>query len=257
MMGGASLHDREIEVEQSRAKLTQDLAVLCSAKTLSAFTDDLKKEAFDTRDALWEKIKSRAASNPAAVIAIGTGLAWRLFQRPPISSALIGVGLFSLWKTTPRTAYDAMGRRLDYLQHSKESLKEQAGQAFAAAADVTDKAQGAVTAKGMEVWESAKGKMQEWQDGSGRVVGDATSKLKSSGESILEKVKSSGDDLLEDMHAKEHHLRDQMNDLAGNAAEKLRDDDTRNNLLLGIAGAAIAAALGIACQKRIAEVKTE
>ena len=73
-MGGASLHDREIEVEQSRAKLTKDLATLCSAKTLSAFTDDLKKEAFDTRDALWEKIKARAASNPAAVIAIGTGL---------------------------------------------------------------------------------------------------------------------------------------------------------------------------------------
>ena len=120
-MGGASLYDREIEVEQSRAKLTQDLAVLCSAKTFSAFTDDLKKEAFDTRDALWEKIKARAASNPAAVIAIGTGLAWRIFQRPPISSALIGVGLFSLWKTTPRMAYDAEGRRLDYIQHSKES----------------------------------------------------------------------------------------------------------------------------------------
>jgi len=30
-MGSASLHDHEIEVEQSRAKLTQDLAVLCSA----------------------------------------------------------------------------------------------------------------------------------------------------------------------------------------------------------------------------------
>ena len=103
-MGGGSLHDHEIEVEQSRAKLTQDLAVLCSAKTLSAFTEDLKKEAFDTRDALWEKIKARAASNPATVIAIGTGLAWRLFRRPPISSALIGVGLFSLWKTTPRMA---------------------------------------------------------------------------------------------------------------------------------------------------------
>ena len=37
-MGGASSHDREIEVEQSRAKLTKDLATLCSAKTLSAFS---------------------------------------------------------------------------------------------------------------------------------------------------------------------------------------------------------------------------
>ena len=256
-MGGASLHDHEIEVEQSRTKLTQDLAVLCSAKTLSAFTDDLKKEAFDTRDALWEKIKARAASNPAAVIAIGTGLAWRIFQRPPISSALIGVGLFSLWKTTPRMAYDATGRRLDYIQHSKESLKEQAGQAFAAAANVADKAQEAATAKGTEVWESAKVKMQEWQEGAGRVVDDTTAKLKSSGESVLDKVRSSGGDLLEDLHAKEHNLRDQMEDLAANAADKLRDDDTRNNLLLGIAGAAIAAALGIACQKRIAEIGSE
>jgi hypothetical protein len=48
-----------------------------------------------------------------------------------------------------------------------------------------------------------------------------------------------------------------MQDLAGTAAEKLRDDDTRNNLLLGIAGVAIATALGIACQKRIAETGTK
>ena len=48
-----------------------------------------------------------------------------------------------------------------------------------------------------------------------------------------------------------------MQDLAGNAAEKLRDDETRNNLLLGIAGAAIVTALGIACQKRIAGIETK
>jgi hypothetical protein len=41
------------------------------------------------------------------------------------------------------------------------------------------------------------------------------------------------------------------------AAEKLTEDDTRNKLLLGIAGAAIAAALGIACQKRISETWIE
>src|SRR4029434_10861390 len=127
-MAGASLHDHEIEVERSRAKLTQDLTVLCSPETFAAFTDDLKQEAFDTRDAFWEKLKARAASNPAAVIAIGAGVAWRLIQRPPIASALVGVGLFSLWKTTPTTAYDATGKRLDYIQHSKESLKKQAEQ---------------------------------------------------------------------------------------------------------------------------------
>ena len=102
-MGNISLLQREHEVERSRAKLTHDLAVLCSSKTLAAFTDGLKQEAFATRDDFWEKIKARAASNPAAVAAIGAGLAWRLFQKPPITSALVGLGLFSLWKTQPRT----------------------------------------------------------------------------------------------------------------------------------------------------------
>ena len=162
-MGNISLLQHEHEVERSRAKLTQDLAVLCSAKTLAAFTDDLKQEAFATRDDFWEKIKARAASNPAAVAAIGAGLAWRLFQKPPITSALIGLGLFSLWKTQPRTAYDATGRRLDYTEQSKEVLKEQAGQAFSAAADIAGKAQEAAAAKGSEVWEGAKEKMREVQ----------------------------------------------------------------------------------------------
>ena len=79
-MGKISLLHHEREVERSRAKLSQDLAVLCSPATLAAFTDDLKQEAFETRDAFWEKIKARAASNPAAVMAIGAGLAWRLLR---------------------------------------------------------------------------------------------------------------------------------------------------------------------------------
>src|SRR5262245_49560602 len=212
-------------------------------------TDDLKQEAFATRDAFWEKLKARAASNPAAVIAIGAGLAWRLIQRPPIASALIGVGLFSLWKTTPTTAYDATGKRLDYIQHSKESLKKQAGQVISAAAEVAEKAQEAATAKGSEFLGNAKETTREWQEVVSSKVDDTASMLKSSSEDVLNKVKSSGEDVLEDVH----DLRNQMDEWAVTAAEKLREDDTRNKLLLGIAGAAIAAALGIACQKRISE----
>jgi hypothetical protein len=246
-MAGAALHDHEIEVERSRAKLTQDLAVLCSPKTFAAFTDDLKQQAFDTRDAFWEKLKARAASNPAALIAIGAGVAWRLIQRPPIASALIGVGLFSLWKTTPTTAYDATGKRLDNIQHSKESLKKQTEQVISAAADVAEKAQEAATAKGSEVWGSAKETMREWQEG----MDDTASMLKSSGEDILNKAKSAGEDVLADVRVQQHGVRKQIDEWAATAAQKLNEDDTRNKLLLGIAGAAIAAALGIACQKRI------
>jgi hypothetical protein len=245
-MGNISLLDHEHEVERSRAKLTQDVAALCSPQTFAAFTDELKQQAFATRDAFWEKIKARAASNPAAVVAIGTGLAWRLLQRPPIASALIGLGLFSLWKTQPRTAYDASGRRLDYMQQSKEVLKEQAGQTFSAAADIAGKAQEAAAAKGSEVWEGAKEKMREVQAAVGGSVADTASKLKSSGEALLN-----------DIRAKQHDVRDEMQEVATGAMDKVRDDDTRNALLLGVAGVAIAAALGIACQKRISETLTD
>jgi hypothetical protein len=44
-----------------------------------------------------------------------------------------------------------------------------------------------------------------------------------------------------------------VEDVAAKAADKFRDEDTRNNLLLGLAGLTIAAALGIACQKKITD----
>ena len=245
-MGNISLLQHEHEVERSRAKLTQDLAALCSPQTFAAFTDDLKQQAFATRDAFWEKIKARAASNPAAVAAIGAGLAWRLFQKPPIASALIGLGLFSLWKTQPKTTYDATGRRFGYMEQSKEVLKEQAGQAFSAAADIAGKAQESAAAKGSEVWEGAKEKMREWQGAVGGSVADTTSTLKSSGEALLN-----------DIRAKQHDVRDEIQEVATAAMDKIRDDDTRNTLLLAVAGVAIAAALGIACQKRISETLSD
>jgi hypothetical protein len=241
-MSYSSLLERERDVEESRAKLTQDLAVLCSSETIAAFTDDLKQEAFDTRDVLWEKLKARAASNPAAVMAIGAGLAWRLFQKPPIATALIGVGLFSLWKTQSKTAYDATGRRLGYVEQSKEILKEQAGEAFSKAADLVEKSQRATTAKGLEVWDSAKDKIQGWQQEFGDTISDVTSK-----------VKAFTEDLAADIRARQHDLRDDIRRKTVDAAERIGDEDTRNTLLLGIAGVAIAAALGIACQKRISE----
>jgi hypothetical protein len=241
-MGDTSLLHYERAVEQSRAKLSQDMADLCSPQTFANFTNEIKGQAFATRDAFWEKMKARAASNPAAVIAIGTGLAWQLLRKPPIASALIGLGLFSLWKTQASTAYDAAGNHLDYIEQSKEVLKKQAGQAYSAAADMAGKAQDVAAAKGSEVWEGTKEKMREVQGAVSGAVSDTTSKLKSSGEALLNEVR-----------AKQHDVRDQVQEVATEAMDKVRDDESRNSLLLGVAGVAIAAALGIACQKRLSE----
>jgi hypothetical protein len=154
-MVDASLLEYERDVERSRARLTRDLAVLCSPETFASFTDDLKQEAFETKDALWDDVKARAAANPAAVIAIGAGLAWRLLQRPPIATALIGLGLYGLWNTEPKQPGAGTP---DYLKQSTQALKEQTREALSAASRIAGQAQEAVAAKGAEIWDDARGK---------------------------------------------------------------------------------------------------
>jgi len=171
------LLEREREVERSRAKLTQDLAVLCSPDTFASFTDDLKQEALDTKDAFWEELKARAAANPAAVIAIGAGVAWRVVQRPPIATALIGVGLYSLWQTDAKPSTGD----ISYTQQSLQALKEQAGEFVSAAADIADHAQEAVSAKVSEALDATKDKIPGWADNVGGALGSASASVKSGG----------------------------------------------------------------------------
>jgi hypothetical protein len=105
-MSDATLNVLEQDVEQARARFAHDLAQLRSPANLSRFKDDLWAEARETKDELVSKgkeaakdaansfvedLKARAAANPAAALAIGAGLAWRLFNRPPIATALVGV----------------------------------------------------------------------------------------------------------------------------------------------------------------------
>ena len=241
-MPDISLKVYERQVESARAKLSEDLAVLCSARTFATFTDDLKQEALDTKDALWEKLKARAAANPAAMLAIAAGLGWRLMNRPPIASALIGLGLFSLWRT-PGAPLD---KRSSFLQQSAQSLKTQ-GEEFATAAggmaaDLTAQAKGNISTKGVEAWEAAKAKVEEWNENAGARLNDARAKAKTASDSVVDGLRR-----------QQHDLRDDIVDMTAAAKESLRDEDTRNTVLFGIAGVAIAAALGIACQKRISE----
>jgi hypothetical protein len=60
------------------------------------------------RDRAWRflaDIKERAAANPAAALAIGAGLAWRLARKPPIASMLVGAGVVGLMRTNPQKSY--------------------------------------------------------------------------------------------------------------------------------------------------------
>jgi hypothetical protein len=81
-----SLNQLEREVEASRTKPASDLSTLRSPATAAEFTETLKQEALDAKDALLDKakasaqssieslieeVKARAAANPAAALAIG------------------------------------------------------------------------------------------------------------------------------------------------------------------------------------------
>jgi hypothetical protein len=112
----AELDGLEREVIEARRRLAYDLKQLRAPATVQEFKDEMvgykddlvNQVAERGVDAGKEKIhaviddlKQRAVANPAAALSIGAGIAWHLLRRPPITSALIGFGLFSLLRTPP------------------------------------------------------------------------------------------------------------------------------------------------------------
>jgi hypothetical protein len=280
-----TLRQCEREVEQARSKLSDDLATLRAPETFASFTDDLKRDALETKDAILDQakhtaqskltefiddLKARAAANPAAALAIGAGIAWRLLRNPPIATALIGAGVYSLLRTNglqPHARSNA-----EYLRYGKQRLMEQAGD-FAAssaasaknvAADVGD----AVSARTAEIIESAKAKAQEWSgaaqsraqewtDDLGRSAAAVGSALKAETESLNAATQSAARDLAERARGATSDASARTTQFVRGAIEEgrgvLSDPSSRDKLLLGVAGVAVATALGIACQKRMTE----
>jgi vacuolar-type H+-ATPase subunit H len=110
------------------------------------------------------------------------------------------------------------------------------------AGDLASQAKDTVSVKGTEAWEAAKAKVQEWNERASARVDEARAKAKTTSDSVVANLRR-----------QQHDLRDEIDDMTATARNSLRDEDTRNTVLVGIAGVAIAAALGIACQKRLSE----
>ena len=262
-MSDTSLRSHERAVEQARARLADDLATLRSPATFSAFADDLKHEALDAKDAILdntksavqstlnsvlEDVKAKAAANPAAALAIGAGLAWRFIRNPPIATALVGVGLFSLLRTdasAPKNGYQP-----DYLEKGKQRLKEQAGEAFAKAKAVAGDVQEAVTAKASDLTDAAANKVQDWGDQALDAAREISSAVKARASTAADELRRTQHDATNYVQETASHATDRADRLvretvvAGQRA--LRDPDSRDKVLLGVAGLAVAAALGIA-----------
>ncbi len=241
-----SLSVLEREVEAARAKLASDLSTLRSPSTTEEFTETLKREAIDAKDALVEKAKAgvqssieslieeakaRAAANPAAALAIGAGIAWRLLRHPPVTSLLVGAGLLSLFRTKPEHSY---GTSMDYLSHAKTRLVEQAGEVAEVAKENAAALSETVTEKVTETTDDLKERVQD---------------LAKQAASATHRVAKETKEHVSGMWSDEDTL-DQAAHTAGAIASS---PAARDQLLLGAAGLAVVAALGIACQRRFTE----
>ena len=213
----------EFEVEEARARFANDLAELRSPQTYRQFSADLKSEVQSVFERILDDLKARIAANPSAALAIGAGIGWRLLKHPPIATALIGTGLLSLWRTTPVYVDEK-----DYLTTAQQRLGEQVSEAAETTKDFAAETVGSVQEKASEYAQAVQEKMHGLASSA---VEQAAQRLEQAGEAA-------------------RHFPDQAKTAARRATARLRDENVRDQLLLGVAGLAVAAALGVTYQRR-------
>ena len=235
-MTTSSLSALEREVEVARERVAADLARLRSPATLSEFKEELWTEARQTKDQAVEKatdyvqetlqdvisnIKGRAAANPAAALAIGAGLAWQLLRHPPVASLLVGAGVYGLMKTQPAQDFD-----------------------FSAG----------ISAQASDVAASLKEHVQEWSAQAGEAVRETAGQVADSAASFADRATAA-------IGTAGAATQDSVGQIVDNAAaagrrasvaisEAMPDPNGRDQVLLGAAALAIAAAVGIASQRQ-------
>jgi hypothetical protein len=241
-MSEASLHSLERDVEAARSRFADSLMVLADpggyAEAAEAAKRDvrgLKRQVEhklqSTADGYLDGLKARAAANPAAVLAVAAGVAWRLFHKPPIATALVGAGLYSLLRTTPEDFGEE--DRIDYTDRAEERLRQQ----------MTD-ARDTVLEKAGEL--------------AGEAATAAKSLSQSAGETIGKLSAEASERAASASTAAARLARDGTTRGVETAKETLAHSaraisDNRDQALLGIAGVAVAAAIGVALNRRLEE----
>jgi hypothetical protein len=230
-MDEGNLARLEIEVESARAKVAAGLALLTSEETLSNLRETVQAESYAAKDRLWEAgqkevrsrvdtlvetAKAKAAANSLAVAAIGAGVAYRLFRHPPIASVLVGAGLYSLLTTDSRERPFIERYGLDEAANLVRARAEDAGEFVA------------------ETSHAAVEKSK-----------DLAQRARATAENIAHKAT----ERLSDMsHAAPNGVGNRVHYSA--EAPKAVSSQQADRALLGFAGLAVAAALGISFRRR-------
>jgi hypothetical protein len=227
------LDQLERDLQETRELLARDLDRLRSTETISGFKADLLAQVSETKDELvgkakasvtagmqdlWGEVRARAAANPAAALALGAGLAWRLLQRPPIASALVGLGLISLWRTDPQ--YPAPGA--DLAARSVELFNTVRAKAEVAGADLHART------------EQMRSAANEFMEG--------TAEALEASQNAMETIRRRGQEMLPVAADSARAAMGRMVELSPSVKE-------RDQILLGAAALALAAAVGVAAQR--------
>jgi ElaB/YqjD/DUF883 family membrane-anchored ribosome-binding protein len=272
----AEIEALERDVEQARGRLVVDLARLRSAGNLAELKQDISAEVSETKDRLvgrakdaarqrsqsvLDGIRARVAANPGAALAIGAGLAWRLYRHPPIASLLVGAGLVGLFRTDPEhpaMGSDAAARAVEFAGTARDRLDEwrhsdTAGQIGEAAAIARERAAEFAATASERVGEAAVTAREQATEfaatasrRAGEIAGQATELADAARRRLGEWNAEAGD------------TAGQVASQAGawtrsgtRVASRAMED--RDKYLLGAAGLALAAAIGIAYQRRSTE----
>lgn len=249
----SDLDTLERDVVQARARFANDLARLRSPDSLARFKDDLWAEARETKDDLVDKTKEaakdgaqrvltelneRAAANPLAAAAIGAGLAWRFIHRPPIATLLIGAGVYGLLRTSApqRSTEPYMG-----FHDEERELRHRTGGG--------DLAQRAADMAG-----ATKEKVQDWSASAGETSRAAATQIADNTAAAAEGAAQ----MLQEARTTARETVSQATENAAALAQRgstrlqdaIPDREDRDKYLLGAAALAVAAAVGIAYQRR-------
>jgi hypothetical protein len=228
----SELNRLEGEVEEARARLTSDLDRLRDPDMVSTFRTDLMREISGSKDEWIDKAKSatrdgarrvledlkdRAAANPLAAAAIGAGVLWHLARHPPITTLMVGVGVFGLMRTNPEQPSAIIDRVGEIAGSVQEHATEWGSDARVASARVGEMAS-AMSAQ-------IRNQVGERVALAGEVAQEATASFASGAGELAQRTKRVVDDIVP-------------------------NGEGRDTLLLGGAMVAIAAAVGIAFQRR-------
>jgi hypothetical protein len=226
-MSQADLNTLERDVELTRAKFAHDLARLRSPHNLAEFKEDLWAHARETKDGVLADLKARAAANPLALAAIAAGVAWRVFHRPPIATALVGLGLFSLLRTAPE--------RTDTETWIDRYAEDPVGELRSRASELAD---------------AAKQKVKDLSERASQAAGEATKELKEKAAAVTERGTGTLREASDTARDGVTRLVDDAVSPSGHASAWVRatmpDREDRDNYLLGAAALAVAAAVGVA-----------